>query len=281
MNDSGPIEAGAHAPDSAAAGLSRLPPPPRRLAAVQAIRLLEAGAPGRPLLRPLAMALLCGVFAGAMALPDLLCSLYPTYEMQVVSAQPRELPGPLAGLSDVLPAALRGHEVVYRLPSGEIQGGGVSAAEFLAISAGQEALRVHAAGSYSRPASGLFGGSRLALVGLFAAVSSLFVAMAVIHVRQRWWIVRLVRKGSEAIGRVTEIHSDRLIRADRPVGRVYSLYYTFPTSTQRSVEGNVKTFHSTRYHPLAVGRPLRILFLGDDRPLSLPTDLLPDLKSGD
>lgn len=275
MSDGAPSDSSPRPADAAAAGLNRLAPPPRFLSGRQTLALLEAGTPGRPLLRPLAMALLAVVLASAMAVPDVLCSLYPTYDMKVVSATPRALPGPLAGLSGALPAPLMGYTASYRLPSGELVDGSIARAEFEAISAGQKELQVHAGGGGSWPVSGLMGTARLALMGVFLAVAGVFVVLALIRIRQRWWLVRLFRKGTETIGRVTELHSDRLVRADRPVGRLYTMYYAFPNSSADNVEGNVKEFHTTRFHPLAVERPIRILFLGDQRPISLPTDLLP------
>ncbi len=281
MSSGAPSDSSPWPADAAAAGLNRLPPPPRRLSGRQTLKLLEAGTPGRPLLRPLAMALLAGVLAGTMAAPDVLCALYPTYDMKVVSATPATLPGPLASLSAAVPTALLGYAASYRLPSGEIQDGAISEAEFLAISGGRDELRVHAGGGGSRPASGLMGGPRLVLVGMFAAVAGVFLVLAAARVKRRWWLVRLYRKGAETIGRVTELHSDRLVLADRPVGRLYTLYYAFPTSSDDNVEGNVRDFHTTRFHPLAVERPVRILFLGEQRPISLPTDLLPSsLRQG-
>ncbi len=278
MAPSGPHEAIGSTVEQAEAGMKRLDPPPRRLTTAQLIRLVQAGIPGRPLTRRLALALAATILASLVLLPDWIYSWYPTYEMTVIGASERPVPGPIEPLVEMLPGSVRGYVASFRLPSGSVEERPISNAEYDEIQAGKTAIAVHMTGAGAtrgRPATGLLGTARLGVAALAGIVALVQGLLALILLQKRWWVVRLARRGVETVGRVTEMHSDRLVRKDRPVGRVYTLYYVFGSSSATTVEGTVAQFHTTQYHPFSVDRPLRVLYMSTPPFKSMPADFLP------
>ena len=278
MAPSGPHEALGSTVKQAEAGMKRLDPPPRRLTTAQLIRLVQAGIPGRPLTRRLLLALAAALLASLVLLPDWIYSWYPTYEMTVIGVSERPVPGPLEPLAGVLPASVRGYVVSFRLPSGAVEERSISNSEYAEIQAGKTSIAVHMTGAGAtrgRPATGLMGAGRLGVAALCGIVAFAQGLLALLLLQKRWWVVRLAKRGVETVGRVTEMHSDRLVRKDRPVGRVYTLYYVFGSSNATTVEGTVSQFHTTQYHPFSVDRPLRVLYMNSPPFKSMPADFLP------
>jgi len=265
-----------NAVDVAAAALRRLAPPPRRLTTPQLFRLLEAGTPGRPIVRRLALSAAALVLAMVVILPDWVYSWHPTYELAAIGAEPRETP--VDAVTDVVPGWPRTFIATYRVPSGEVQEGPVSRAEYDAIQAGSTSLMVHMTGgrmARARPASGLFGVGRLAVTGLLALVSLAVGFGSLRRIAARWWTIRVARRGLETVGRITEMHADRLVRRDRPVGWIYTLYYVFGAANTTTVEGMIREYHVDRHLPFDKDRPLRLLYLDTPPYRSIPADLLP------
>lgn len=278
MTQSGPQEAVDSTVKQAEAGMKRLDPPPRRLTTAQLIRLVQAGVPGRPLTRRLLLTVAAAFLAFFVVLPDWIYSWYPTYEMDVIGTGPRSVPGPVEPLADLLPPSVLGYVASFRLPSGAVEDGPISTAEFDQIQAGMTSIAVHMTGAGAtrgRPASGLLGMGRLGAAGLCVLVAVFQGLMAASVLQKRWWVVKLAKRGVETVGRVTEMHSDRLVRKDRPVGRVYTLYYVFGAPSATTVEGTVSQFHTTQYHPFSVDRPLRVLYMNSPPFRSMPADFLP------
>jgi len=259
-----------------------LPKPPRSLTLWRTLALLDAGLHGRPFLRYASMALLSGLLALAIALPDQLSRSLPTTELSVISARQRTLPGPLASLGASIPGVILGYEVSYRLADGQVQHGPISAGEFAAIEAGQETLHVHLTGGEQqrgRPDSGLFTPARKGSMIFCGLVAVGFLLAMLRRLRSQVWMVKLVRSGVEITGRVTEMKNLRLVRADKPVGRVFTLYYEFLLDGKNR-EGVIKDFRTSRHHPVAVGRTLRILVEKDPPHRSIPAELLPLTTTG-
>ncbi len=278
MTLSGPQEAAGNAVHQAEAGMKRLDPPPRRLTTAQLIRLVQAGVPGRPLTRRLLLSFAAALLAAFVVLPDWIYSWYPTYEMDVIGTAPRSVPGPVEPLAQLLPSSVLGYVASFRLPSGSVEDGPISTSEFQQIQAGETSIAVHMTGAGAtrgRPTSGLMGNGRLGVAGVCALVAVIQGLMAILVLQKRWWVVKLAKRGVETVGRVTEMHSDRLVRKDRPVGRVYTLYYVFGSASATTVEGAVSQFHTTQYHPFSVDRPLRVLYLNSPPFRSMPADFLP------
>lgn len=256
--------------------------PPRSLTIWRTLALLDAGLHGRPILRYASMALLSGLLALAIALPDQLSRSLPTAELKVVSARQRTLPGPLAGLGASIPGSVMGYEVSYRLPDGQVQRGPISGGEFAAIRAGQETLHVHLTGGstrWGRPNSGLFAPSRKGSMILCCLVAVGFLLLLLRRLRSQVWLVKLARNGVEITGRVKEMKNLRLVRGDKPVGRVFTLYYDFLLDGKNR-EGVIKDFRTAHHHPVAVGRTLRILVEKDPPHRSIPAELLPMTTTG-
>lgn len=278
MAPSGPHEALGGSVAQAEAGMKRLEPPPRRLTTAQLIRLVQAGIPGRPLTRRLLLSLAAALLASLVLLPDWIYSWYPTYEMTVIGAGERPVPGPVEPLAKILPASARGYVASFRLPSGAVEERPISNAEYGEIQEGKTRIAVHMTGAGAtrgRPETGLLGAGRLGVAALCGIVAFVQGLLALILLKKRWWVIRLARRGVETVGRVTEMHSDRLVRKDRPVGRVYTLYYVFGSSSATTVEGTVAQFHTTQYHPFSVDRPLRVLYMTTPPFKSMPADFLP------
>jgi hypothetical protein len=278
MAPSGPHEAPGSTVEQAEAGLKWLDPPPRRLTTAQLIRLVQAGIPGRPLTRRLLLAVAAAILASLVLLPDWIYSWYPTYEMTVIGASERPVPGPIEPLVEMLPDSVRGYVASFRLPSGSVEERPISNAEYDEIQAGKTSIAVHMTGAGAtrgRPTTGLLGGGRLVVAALAGIVALVQGLLALALLQKRWWVIRLARRGVETVGRVTEMHSDRLVRKDRPVGRVYTLYYVFGSSSATTVEGTVAQFHTTQYHPFSVDRPLRVLYMSTPPFKSMPADFLP------
>jgi len=278
MSPSGPHEAVGSPVEQAEAGMKRLDPPPRRLTTAQLIRLVQVGIPGRPLTRRLMLALAAALLACLVLLPDWIYSWYPTYEMTVIGAAVRPVPSPVEPVAGLLPQSVRGYVGSFRLPSGSVEERAISNAEYDEIQAGKTSIAVHMTGpgaTRGRPASGLLGPGRLGVTALCGIVVVVQGLLAMLLLKKRWWVVRLAKRGVETVGRVTEMHSDRLVRKDRPVGRVYTLYYVFGSSSATTVEGAVNQFHTTQYHPFSMDRPLRVLYMTSPPYQSMPADFLP------
>ena len=278
MTQSGPQEAIGNRMEAAQAGMRRLEPPPRRLTTAQLIRLAQAGIPGRPLTRRVLLALVAAILASLVFLPDWVYSWYPSYEMTVLGANPRSVPALVDPIANLLPDSVRGYVAAFRLPSGAVEEGPISAREYAAIKGGQATVAVHMTGAGAirgRPATGLMGPGRLGVTGVCALVALAQGFLALWWLQKRWWVVKLAKKGVETVGRVTEMHSDRLVRKDQPVGRVYTLYYVFGAASATTVEGTVSKFQTTQYHPFSVDRPLRVLYMNSPPFRSMPADLLP------
>jgi hypothetical protein len=260
-----------------ATGLVRVDPPPRRVGPLQALRLVDADVPGRPLIRRITLALLAAILAFAVVAPDLYYARQPVVRADVVSSAPRDLPGPLAGVVDVLPPALVGHVATFRLPSGDVVAGPISEQEFLSIRDGAPSLEVYVmedSGRHGRPVSGLFPIPRLVAAAALGLVALSLGLAALARLRRGWWMARLARSGIGVVGRPTEVKSQRLLRGEQPVGWRYDLFYDFRAAGGIR-EGVIRGFCSDRHVPFAADRPLRILYLPRKPERSLPLDLLP------
>lgn len=264
----------------AAAGPARFDAPPRRVWFWKVPSILDAGLHGRPILRRGAIALVGLLLAAAVLAPDLVYGQFPTYELTVVDAAPRSLPGFASAVAEVLPEGLLGYSATYRLPAGGVRSGPISADEYARVSAGETTMPVHVSGGdFPRglPASGRFERVRLAAAGICLAFGLGFGLLVLIGIRRRWWMVRLARKGTEVVGRVTEVRAQRLVHKDEPVAWVYDVYYEYPKDSSRrqdSVTGFLIDFHL----PWKVDDPIRLLQLQDKRPISIPCDLLPTAR---
>lgn len=276
VSPAAPTDPVVSAVDVAAAGLRRLEPPPRRMTTPQVLKLLEAGTPGRPIARRLLLSGIALLLGLMVLLPDWVYSWYPTYELPVIDVTLRT--SLVDAVIDLVPFTPRAFVATYRVPSGEVQEGAISSAEYDAIRAGDPSIVVHmTAGSRNRarPASGLFGFGRLAFAGFFVLFALMCGVGALRRIVNLWWRVRVAKRGIETVGRVTEMHSDRLVRGQQPVGWIYTLYYVFGAATATTVEGAVKDFHSSRYLPFDADRPLRLLYTDKPPFRSFPADLLP------
>ncbi len=259
---------------AAAAGPSRVGPPPRSLSGWRLIQVLDAGVHGYPVLRYLALMAISLLMALAVLLPDLIYAGLPERTLEAIDAAPRDLPPPLDG---IVPADILGYEATFRLPGGEVQRGPVDGAEAAAIAAGEDTIAVHMSGgerARACPDSGLFSRPRVAVAGLLTALAVLFGLLLAARVKGRWWMVRVARHGVETIGRVTELESHRLVHGEKPVGRQLSMFWDV-SIRDRSHSGSVKDFRVETFHPFAVDRPLRVLVLPDPPHRSMPTELLP------
>ena len=276
MSPAAPTDPIVSAVDVAAAGLRRLAPPPRRMTSPEVMRLLEAGTRGRPIARRLALSGVALALGLMIVLPDWVYSWFPTYELPAIAVAART--SPVDAVADLVPGIPKAYVATYRVPSGGVQEGTISRAEYDAVQGGTPSIVVHMTGgseTQARPASGLFGIGRLIVSGVFGLVFLACCVSALRLVSLRWWTVRVARRGIETVGRVTEMHCDRLLRGDRPVGWVYTLYYVFGAATATTVEGAVKDFHTDQYLPFDANRPLRLLYLDKPPFRSIPADLLP------
>jgi len=242
----------------------------------QVLSILEAGTPGRPIVRRLILVAVTAALALLVVLPDWVYSWHPTYELDAISVAPRT--SPVDAIAALVPGLPRTFMAAYRVPSGEVQEGPVSGTVAEAVQAGNPTIVVHMTGgttARARPASGLFSVGRLVVAGLLALIALVCGVGVIRRVVDRWWMVRVAKRGVETVGRVTEMHSDRLVRGQRPVGWIYTLYYVFGAATATTVEGAVKEFHTRRYLPFDSNRPLRLLYLDKPPFRSIPADLLP------
>ncbi len=259
------------------AGLVRLDPPPRRVGPLLALSLVDADVPGRPLIRRASLALLAAILAAAVLAPDLYYARQPVVSADVVASSPRELPGPLSGVVDMLPPAVVGHVATFRLASGDVVTGPISEEEFLSIQQGAASLDAFAMGDggrHGRPVSGLFAIPRLVAAAALGLVALAMGLAALLRLRHGWWMARLARSGVGVVGRPTEVKSQRLLRGEQPEGWRYELFYDFRAG-EGVCEGVLRGFYSDRHVPFVAGQPVRILYLPNKPERSLPLDLLP------
>ncbi len=259
------------------AGLVRLEPPPRRVGPLLALRLIDADVPGRPLIRRATLTLFAATLGLAVLAPDLFYARQPVVAAAVISAERWELPGPLAAASEALPFDPLGHVATFRLPSGDVATGPVSADEYRLLEEGAATLDVHllgGAGRRGRPASGLFPIPRIAIAACLGLLTLLTGVGTLVRLRRGLWMARLARAGVGVVGRPTEIKSQRLMRGEEPVGWRYDLYYDF-RATDGVREGVIHGFYSDRHVPFVADRPLKILYMPGRPERSLPLDLLP------
>lgn len=264
-----------------AAGPARFDVPPRRVWAWQVPSVLDAGLHGRPTWRHGTIAALGTLLALSVIAPDLAYGLFPVYELTVVDAQPRTLPAVFEPVADSVPDGLLGYSATFRLPAGGVRRGPISGDEYAAIAAGATTMPVHVSGGdFPRgwPESGRFERTRLAAAGICLVFALAFGFRVGLTIRRRWWRVRLMRKGAEVVGRVTEVRAQRLVRKDEPRAWLVDVYYEYPAGGSTAKQGSAIGFQVDQYLPYHVDGPIRVLFLAEKRPISIPAEFLPTAR---